>query len=79
MDNVAGVIPLKLTLTFTDPGDHGRCERGRNEKQDGYREERKGERLIDHGYIGQGLRDERQGQREVRQGQRKECRNGGRC
>jgi len=60
-------------------GDHGSCERGREEKHDGRREENKGAREIEHGNYGKGMRDEERGHREEKQGQHRECRNGGHC
>ncbi|KAF2669653.1 hypothetical protein BT63DRAFT_440255 [Microthyrium microscopicum] len=60
-------------------GEHRSCERGRDQKHDGRREERKGEREIEHGHIGKGIDDILQGSRDARQGANRECRTGGRC
>ncbi|KAF2664408.1 hypothetical protein BT63DRAFT_460705 [Microthyrium microscopicum] len=46
-------------------GHYGRCEQGRDQKHQGYREERAG--------------DYRDGRHDVHQGARTECRNGGSC
>jgi hypothetical protein len=67
----------QLTVQFADR--HGACERGRDEKHAGYREEQRGQHLVDHGHDGRGYRDESRGQHEVAQGSRRECRAGGRC
>ena len=60
-------------------GDWRACERGRDLKNEGRNDIRRGERQLERGNVAAGLNNILNGERDLQRGRNRECRTGGRC